>query len=94
MHGAAHWVAFSMWHVGGTVVVQSQTERLDPHDLWATVERERVEALTIVGDAFARPLLDALAEKPYDLSRSAPDVGRRDPLRDPQGRAPAPASRA
>jgi acyl-CoA synthetase (AMP-forming)/AMP-acid ligase II len=68
MHGAAHWVAFSMWHVGGTVVVQSQPERLDPHDVWATVERERVEALTIVGDAFAGPLLGALDEKTYDLS--------------------------
>jgi len=68
MHGAAHWVAFSMWHVGGTIVVQSQVERLDPHDIWATVERERVEALTIVGDAFAGPLLDALAERSYDLS--------------------------
>jgi 3-oxocholest-4-en-26-oate---CoA ligase len=68
MHGAAHWVSFSMWHVGGTVVVQSQTERLDPHDVWATVERERVDALTIVGDAFAGPLLDALAEQPYDVS--------------------------
>jgi 3-oxocholest-4-en-26-oate---CoA ligase len=68
MHGAAHWVAFSMWHVGGTVVVQSRPERLDPHDVWATVERERVEALTIVGDAFAGPLLGALDEKTYDLS--------------------------
>jgi fatty-acyl-CoA synthase len=68
MHGAAHWVAFSMWHVGGTVVVQSHPERLDPHDVWSTVERERVEALTIVGDAFAGPLLEALAEKEYDLS--------------------------
>jgi 3-oxocholest-4-en-26-oate---CoA ligase len=68
MHGAAHWVAFSMWHVGGTIVVQPQTERFDPHDIWSTVERERVEALTIVGDAFARPLLDALREKHWDLS--------------------------
>jgi fatty-acyl-CoA synthase len=68
MHGAAHWVAFSMWHVGGTVVVQSHPERLDAHDVWSTVERERVEALTIVGDAFAGPLLEALAEKEYDVS--------------------------
>jgi fatty-acyl-CoA synthase len=68
MHGAAHWVAFSMWHVGGTIVVQSHPERLDPHDLWSTIERERVEALTIVGDAFAGPLLEALAERSYDLS--------------------------
>jgi 3-oxocholest-4-en-26-oate---CoA ligase len=68
MHGAAHWVAFSMWHVGGTVVVQSNPRHLDPHDVWETVERERVEALTIVGDAFGRPLLDALRERRYDLS--------------------------
>lgn len=68
MHGAAHWMAFALWFVGGTVVVQSNPERLDPDDVWSTVERERVEALTIVGDAFARPLLEALAERRYDLS--------------------------
>lgn len=68
MHGAAHWAAFSIWHAGGAVVVQSDPRRLDPHDLWSTVERERVSAMTIVGDAFARPLLDALAERTYDLS--------------------------
>jgi fatty-acyl-CoA synthase len=68
MHGAAHWVAFSMWHVGGTVVVQSEVRHLDPADIWSTVERERVNALTIVGDAFARPLLDELARRSYDLS--------------------------
>jgi fatty-acyl-CoA synthase len=30
MHGAAHWVAFNMWFVGGTIVVQSHPDRLDP----------------------------------------------------------------
>ncbi|MCA9510974.1 MAG: AMP-binding protein, partial [Myxococcales bacterium] len=68
MHGAAHWAAFNIAFLGGTVIVQSHPERLDPHDVWATVERERASALTIVGDAFARPLLDALAERRYDLS--------------------------
>jgi fatty-acyl-CoA synthase len=68
MHGAAHWVAFNMWTVGATVVVQSETRRLDPDDVWSTIEREKVNALTIVGDAFARPLLDQLAVKSYDLS--------------------------
>ncbi len=67
MHGAAHWVAFSMWYVGGTVIVPPETRRFDPHVVWQTVERERVTALSIVGDAFARPLLDALAERDYDL---------------------------
>jgi fatty-acyl-CoA synthase len=67
MHGAAHWAAFTMWHVGGTVCVQSKPRALDPHDIWETVQRERVTAMTIVGDAFARPLLDALHEKAYEL---------------------------
>jgi fatty-acyl-CoA synthase len=68
MHGAAHWVAFSMWAVGATVVVQPEPRRLDPVDIWCTVERERVSALTIVGDAFGRPLADELARRSYDLS--------------------------
>ncbi len=68
MHGAAHWAAFSMWHVGGTILVQSNTERLDPDDIWSTVEREKANTITIVGDAFARPLIDQLKEKSYDLS--------------------------
>ncbi len=68
MHGAAHWSAFNFWHAGGTVVVQRDVRRLDPHDLWSTIERERVNAMTIVGDAFARPLLDALDERSYDLA--------------------------
>jgi len=67
MHGAAHWAAFNMWHVGGTVVVQNVPERLDPDDIWSTVEREKVNALTIVGDAFGRPLADQLRKKRYDL---------------------------
>ena len=63
MHGAAHWIAFNTWFVGGTIVVQSHPERLDPADIWSTVERERVTALTIVGDAFARPLVDELERR-------------------------------
>ena len=68
MHGAAHWAALSYWHAGGTVVVQSEPRKLDPDDIWSSVERERVNALTIVGDAFGRPLLDQLERKHYDLS--------------------------
>jgi fatty-acyl-CoA synthase len=71
MHGAAHWAAFNMWHVGGTVVVASEPQRLDPHDIWSTVEREKINAITIVGDAFGRPLADQLRERKYDLSALA-----------------------
>jgi fatty-acyl-CoA synthase len=67
MHGAGHWTAFITLHAGGTVVVQRDTRRLDPDDVWRTVERERVFSLTIVGDAFARPLLDQLRSGAYAL---------------------------
>lgn len=68
MHGAAHWVAFNLWAVGGTIVVQSEPRRLDPDDIWSTAEREKVNMMTIVGDAFGRPLADQLEKKQYDLS--------------------------
>lgn len=67
MHGAAHWVAFNALHQGGTVVIQSQPERLDPADVWSVIGREKVNFLAIVGDAFGRPLLDELERRPYEL---------------------------
>jgi fatty-acyl-CoA synthase len=68
MHGAAHWVAFILWHIGGTVIVNSVVDHLNPDDIWSTVEREKANMLLIVGDAFGRPLVDQLAKKKYDLS--------------------------
>jgi acyl-CoA synthetase (AMP-forming)/AMP-acid ligase II len=68
MHGAGHWMSFRTWNLGGTVYVQSIPERLDPADIWSLVERERLNFLLIVGDAFARPLLDELASSTYDLT--------------------------
>lgn len=71
MHGAGHWVSFSTWHAGGVVYVQAVPERLDPADIWGVVERNRIDFLLIVGDAFARPLLDELDRHDYDLSSLA-----------------------
>jgi len=67
MHGAASWNAFTTFHTGGTVVVQRETRRLDADDVWQTIERERVTSMLIVGDAFARPLVDQLARGSYDV---------------------------
>jgi fatty-acyl-CoA synthase len=44
---------------GGTVVF-SASRSLDPDLVWRETKRERVTNMTIVGDVFARPLLDAL----------------------------------
>jgi 3-oxocholest-4-en-26-oate---CoA ligase len=67
MHGAGHWMAFRTWNLGGTIYVQSIPDRLEPADVWSLVERERLNFLLIVGDAFARPLLDELSASTYDL---------------------------
>jgi fatty-acyl-CoA synthase len=69
MHGAAQWMAFNCMHQGGTIVIQNHPDRLDPDDVWSTIAREHATFLTIVGDAFARPLIDQLAGHEYDLSQ-------------------------
>ena len=60
MHGAAHWNALSTWLSGGTVVIQDRVDRFDAADALRVAEAEQVTAAVIVGDAFARPLLEAI----------------------------------
>jgi acyl-CoA synthetase (AMP-forming)/AMP-acid ligase II len=57
MHAAAQWTSF-MWFFGGGRVVLMEGS-LDPELLWTTIEAEQVNLLTVVGDAVAKPLLDA-----------------------------------
>ena len=68
MHGAGHWIALSAFHQGNTVFIQSDVEKLDPHDILSLIEREKINFLQIVGDAFARPIVDAIRSGKYDLS--------------------------
>ena len=68
MHGAAQWASFMMMTMGATLVLPSVVEKLDPHDFLSTAEREKCISFSIVGDAFARPLLDQLEKRDYDLS--------------------------
>jgi acyl-CoA synthetase (AMP-forming)/AMP-acid ligase II len=68
MHGAAHWNAISTWCSGGTIVIQDQVDRLDPGDILDRVEQLEVTSLLIVGDAFARPVIDEQRRAPRDLS--------------------------
>ena len=69
MHGTGLFIALSTLSGGGTVVLIDKP-RLDPVAVWDAVEREHVRVLTIVGDAFARPLLETLENAPgrWDLS--------------------------
>jgi acyl-CoA synthetase (AMP-forming)/AMP-acid ligase II len=59
MHGAAHWMAWQVLLVGGTAVID-RGPGFDPERVWDLADDERVSFLVIVGDAFARPLVDAL----------------------------------
>jgi 3-oxocholest-4-en-26-oate---CoA ligase len=69
MHGTGLFIALSTLAGGGTVVLLD-TQRLDADAVWDAIEREHVQVCTIVGDAFARPLLAALDAAPrrWDLS--------------------------
>ncbi|ORV26661.1 acyl-CoA synthetase [Mycolicibacterium conceptionense] len=60
IHGAAQWGAMTAITTGQTVVFPSVVDRFDADDVVRTIEREQVLVATVVGDAMARPLLDAL----------------------------------
>jgi len=66
MHGAAHWMALRAILGGGSVVINSVVEHLDPRDVWETVEQAKVKSMLMVGEAFVRPLLAELARSDYD----------------------------
>jgi fatty-acyl-CoA synthase len=68
MHGAAQWAAFTAMTTGQTIVFSAAPERLDPDDVVATIEREKVFVLQVVGDAMARPIADAIERSNADVS--------------------------
>jgi acyl-CoA synthetase (AMP-forming)/AMP-acid ligase II len=70
MHGTAHWMALTALFGGGAVVI-AEDRAFDAAHLWDLVAREQVNFLVIVGDAFGRPLVDALEERgtSADLSK-------------------------
>ena len=72
MHGAAQWAMSISFFGGGTVVLMTG-RHFDPHEVWRQVEQERCNTVTVVGDAMARPLAEALDDpaKSYDLSSVA-----------------------
>ncbi len=71
MHGAAQWAVFTAMNTGQSVVFCSATGHLDADDVVRIIEREKVLAVTVVGDAMARPLADAFERTSADLSSLA-----------------------
>ena len=73
MHGTGMWLgAFLPLLLGGTVITTSNLG-FDSDQLWDQVETKKATNIVIVGDAFAKPMLDALNRaksngNQYDIS--------------------------
>ena len=67
IHGAAQLGVFIGFFWGDRIVL---IPRFDPEGVWDAVARERVNTMTLVGDAMARPLAETLERDPdrWDLS--------------------------
>jgi fatty-acyl-CoA synthase len=68
MHAAAQWTAFAALHCGGTLVLHDDSAPFDARTILETLARERVNLMSIVGDAFARRLIEELRARRYDVS--------------------------
>ena len=73
MHGTGMWLgAFLPLLLGGTAITTSNLG-FDPDQLWTQVQNKKATNIVIVGDAFAKPMLDALNRaasdgNAYDIS--------------------------
>ena len=73
MHGTGMWLGCFLPHNLGGTVVTIPGLGFDPDKIWNECSRSHVTNIIIVGDAFARPMLDALnnaknMNSPFNLS--------------------------
>ena len=67
MHAAAQWTAFCGLHGGSPVLLRDDSDGFDAAEVLDLIEREGVFLMSIVGDAYARPLLEELERGDHDL---------------------------
>lgn len=63
MHGTGQFSAFITMAMGGCILTMPN-RNFDPAKLWDTVEKDSVNTVVIVGQAFAGPLLEVLDANP------------------------------
>ena len=61
-------MAFNAFGAGNTIVLPAVVDRFDVEDVLGVVQREGVNIVLIVGDAFGRPLVEALETGEHDTS--------------------------
>lgn len=65
IHGNAQWAALMALFAGDTVVM---LPHFDPDEVWRTIDRRRVNVVVLIGDAMARPIIEAYAKGDFDGS--------------------------
>ncbi len=65
IHGNAQVAALAGLFAGETIVL---LPAFDAREIWLAVQKHQVNVLVIIGDAMARPLIEAYAEGDYDAS--------------------------
>jgi acyl-CoA synthetase (AMP-forming)/AMP-acid ligase II len=65
IHGNAQWAALMGLFGGDTIVLLPQFE---PVEVWKAVERRKVNVVVLIGDAMARPMIEAFKADGYDVS--------------------------
>ena len=66
MHGTGMWLGAFLPHLSGGSVVTMPSLGFDPDRLWREVESKKATSVVIVGDAFAKPMLDSLNKASAD----------------------------
>jgi acyl-CoA synthetase (AMP-forming)/AMP-acid ligase II len=65
IHGAAQVATLGALFAGDTVVL---APRFEARAVWLAIERHRVNVMLVIGDAMARPLIEAYSAGGYDAS--------------------------
>ncbi|MBV9513812.1 MAG: acyl-CoA synthetase [Mycobacteriaceae bacterium] len=68
MHAAGLWTAFAAIMNGLPVILYDSRRKFDARTVLLTAERERAGMMTMVGDAYAGPIVRELQRGSYDLS--------------------------
>ena len=68
VHGAAQVATLAALFGGDTVVLPP---RFDAHEIWRAIERHKVNVMLVIGDAMARPLIEAYRAGGYDATSLA-----------------------